>query len=436
LPGRVADLVAVISRQLVLPLVLAASLLSANAFGGTEAVVQNGDPSTIADFFDGLRAWELKERPTAVAIWLRAAEWGDVRSMEKVGELFEQGEVLPHDTTLAYFWFSQAAQRGVASAKAAADRLRSELPKDHLSEIDAGVASWQPKSLATAAPPERKLDVADLLAALNARDIQKFRAVLSSGISASSLDPSGTPVIFLAIVTRDADFVRALLDQGADPNAKLPNGMTPLHIAADLGNTEFVEMLIAKGASAMVKDRNGVTPLEVAERKKFVFVTALLRRATSERTPQQLSTNRVEIFDRWTAYIRKENSLQLCYLTGEPQQQLFPSENRKPPMVMVTHRPAEKIINVVTVVEGYPLKKGSQVSLDVGDAKFDLFTKGDSAWAPTAELDSAIVQAMAKAKGATAKGIPQKGQPTTDLYSLTGFPEALGMIDKACAVTR
>ena len=54
---------------------------------------------------------------------------------------------------------------------------------------------------------------------------------------------------------------------------------------------------------------------------------------------------------------------------------------------MVTHRPSENIANVVSFVEGYPLKEGSDVALEVDDKKFDLFTNDDSAWARTAELD-------------------------------------------------
>ena len=63
---------------------------------------------------------------------------------------------------------------------------------------------------------------------------------------------------------------------------------------------------------------------------------------------------------------------------------------------MVTHRTDEKIENVVSFVEGYPLKEGADVALDIGGAKFDLFAKDDSAWARTPDLDKAIVDALAK----------------------------------------
>jgi hypothetical protein len=140
--------------------------------------------------------------------------------------------------------------------------------------------------------------------------------------------------------------------------------------------------------------------------------------------------------DAWPAYTYKEKSGKVCYLAGEPKKTEPAAGKRKPPIAMVTHRPGEKIANVVSLVEGYPLKEGSEVLLDIDGAKFDLFTKGDSAWARTPELDKSIVEAMAKGKQAIVKGAPQKGKTTTDTYSLAGFAEALALIDKACDVKR
>jgi len=84
----------------------------------------------------------------------------------------------------------------------------------------------------------------------------------------------------------------------------------------------------------------------------------------------------------------------------------------RPPTAMVTHRPVEKIANVVSFVEGYALKEGSDVALDVGGSKFELFTKDDSAWARTADLDKTIVAALAKATGDGQRGVSQKGPST------------------------
>ena len=138
----------------------------------------------------------------------------------------------------------------------------------------------------------------------------------------------------------------------------------------------------------------------------------------------------------WSAYLYREKSGRVCYLVGRPERTEPVGAKRRGPTAMVTHRPEEKIANVVSFVEGYNLKDGSDVALDVGGTKFELFTKGDSAWARSAELDKTIVDALAHGKEAIVKGTPQKGSPTTDTYSLAGFAQALALIDKACGVKR
>jgi hypothetical protein len=153
-------------------------------------------------------------------------------------------------------------------------------------------------------------------------------------------------------------------------------------------------------------------------------------------SPSGTPFERLGTVDAWTAYAYNEKSGKVCYLAGAPKKSEPAGRKRKHPLAMVAHRPGEKVVNVVSFVEGYPLKEGSDVSLDVGGTKFDLFTKGDSAWARTAELDKAIVETMAKGNQAVVKGTPNKGAATTDTYSLAGFAQALALIDKACDVKR
>jgi Invasion associated locus B (IalB) protein len=171
-----------------------------------------------------------------------------------------------------------------------------------------------------------------------------------------------------------------------------------------------------------------LSPAQAADSKKHPAAAASPKPATSTRS--------LGHSDAWTAYASQDKSGRVCYLVGQPQKSEPAGSGRKAPMAMVTHRPAEKITNVVSFVEGYPLKDGSDVALDIDGSKFELFTKEDGAWARTAELDKAIVTALAKGKSAVVKGVPQKGSPTTDIYPLAGFAKALALIDKACGVER
>ena len=138
----------------------------------------------------------------------------------------------------------------------------------------------------------------------------------------------------------------------------------------------------------------------------------------------------------WSAYLAADKTGRVCYLAGSPEKSESSGVARHPASGMVTHRPAENIANVVSFVEGYTLKPGSAVTLDIGDRKFEMFTDGDGAWARTSDLDRAIVTALAAGHSAVVKGVSPQGHTTADVYSLVGFDKALAMIDKACGIKR
>jgi hypothetical protein len=138
----------------------------------------------------------------------------------------------------------------------------------------------------------------------------------------------------------------------------------------------------------------------------------------------------------WNAFVYKERTGRVCYMAGGPHRSEPAKSKRKAPSAMVTHRPQENALNVVSFDAGTPLKDGSDASVDVDAAHFDLFTKGNAAWSRTSDLDRMIVEAMAKGRQAVFKAAPQKGPPLSDIYLLSGFAPTLALIDKACGVKR
>lgn len=138
----------------------------------------------------------------------------------------------------------------------------------------------------------------------------------------------------------------------------------------------------------------------------------------------------------WTAYVAQNKAGRVCYLVGQPEKTEPSGMKRKQVMAMVTHRTEDNVSNVVSFDEGYKLAEDNDVVVALGAEKFPLFAKDDTAWARTADLDRAIVNALGKAKLAVVKAAPKKGRATIDTYSLTGFSKALVLIDKACDVKR
>jgi hypothetical protein len=138
----------------------------------------------------------------------------------------------------------------------------------------------------------------------------------------------------------------------------------------------------------------------------------------------------------WSAFAETDRNVKACYLVGRPLKSEPESVKRGDLYVYVTHRPAEKALNVVSFAAGYPYKDGSDAELAVDSRKFTLFTSKESAWSRDAATDKAVVDAMAKAKQAVLKGTSARGTVTTDTYDLDGFAAMLAQIDKACGVKR
>jgi invasion protein IalB len=176
--------------------------------------------------------------------------------------------------------------------------------------------------------------------------------------------------------------------------------------------------------------------------KSFGFLAACLltaaglAAATAEpRHPETPASEVLGTVGAWSAYESRDATGRVCYLAGEAAKSEGTAGGQRQPMAMVTHRPAEHITNVVSFVEGRPLKPGSNVALDIDGRKFSLFVKGDSAWAPTSELDRTITTALSRGRSAIATGESATGRRTTDVYALDGFAKALALIDKACGLT-
>jgi hypothetical protein len=139
--------------------------------------------------------------------------------------------------------------------------------------------------------------------------------------------------------------------------------------------------------------------------------------------------------ESWVAYTSTEKAGQICYVVGQPSKS-EPVGLKREVHLLVTHNKADKTTNVVSFIAGYKFKDGSDAELSVGEKKFDLFTKDDTAWARDAATDKAIVDAMLKGKQAVIKGTPAKGAATIDTYALVGFAQVIVEIDKACNIKR
>lgn len=134
----------------------------------------------------------------------------------------------------------------------------------------------------------------------------------------------------------------------------------------------------------------------------------------------------------WLAYVFVEDGSKVCYMASKPQKAEGNYTRRGEIFALVTHRPAEGTKNVFSYITGYDYKTGSDATLEVDGKRFVLFTQDNTAWAPDAETDNQIAQAIRKGSKMVVKGKSTRGTDTKDTFSLKGSSAAHDKITAEC----
>jgi hypothetical protein len=139
-------------------------------------------------------------------------------------------------------------------------------------------------------------------------------------------------------------------------------------------------------------------------------------------------------FGTWGAYTATPNGKKVCFALAKPSSSKTnpPNRPRDPAYAFVSTRPAEKVVNEVSIMIGYALKPGSESTIEVGGASYAMYTQGDGLWIKNAAEEGRMVDAMRKAPDATVKGVSAKGTETTDVFSLKGLAQALDRLAQDC----
>lgn len=139
-------------------------------------------------------------------------------------------------------------------------------------------------------------------------------------------------------------------------------------------------------------------------------------------------------FGTWGAYSATPNGKHICFALAKPSSSKTnpPNRPRDPAYAFVSTRPAEKVVNEVSIMIGYALKPGSESTLEVGGASYAMYTQGDGLWIKNAAEEDQMVQAMRRSADAIVKGVSTKGTETTDTFSMKGLSQALDRIAQDC----
>ncbi len=147
---------------------------------------------------------------------------------------------------------------------------------------------------------------------------------------------------------------------------------------------------------------------------------------------------RIDAKKDWSIFQAGDEGQRVCWIVSQPTRTAAfrngksVEVKRGDVFLMISIRPADGVTNEVSFLSGYPFKKGSEVKASVGGKKFTLFTEGENAWAPSADDDSALIDAFRRGSKAKVQGVSSRGTKTIDTFSLSGFTAALEAAVELC----
>ncbi|WP_376707816.1 invasion associated locus B family protein [Bradyrhizobium semiaridum] len=139
-------------------------------------------------------------------------------------------------------------------------------------------------------------------------------------------------------------------------------------------------------------------------------------------------------FGTWGAYTAAPNGKKVCFALAKPSSSKTnpPNRPRDPAYAFISTRPAEKVVNEVSIMIGYAVKPGSESTLQVGGGTYAMYTQGDGLWIKNAAEEERMVEAMRKSAEVTVKAVSAKGTETIDTFSLKGLSQALDRLGQDC----
>jgi invasion protein IalB len=138
-------------------------------------------------------------------------------------------------------------------------------------------------------------------------------------------------------------------------------------------------------------------------------------------------------FKDWEVMVVTEATGKVCFAQSSPILQA-PKSNKRDAKLFIAFRPAEKIINEVSVTAGYEFNKNNSITATSGKNKFKFDIKEQGfAWIADTKIEYRMIKRMKKGSRIMITGYNQKGSQTIDHYSLLGFTKAYNATKKACS---
>ncbi len=171
-----------------------------------------------------------------------------------------------------------------------------------------------------------------------------------------------------------------------------------------------------------------VTALAVALASSFAFAGAAN------------AAKLIEKYGDWSLFVHDAAQKKICFVATQPAANA-PKKGTEPAaeqpkrdavFFYISAWPKDGVKTEVSVLLGYKIKKGSDVTVNIGGTVFKLFPQDDKAFVadPTQELK--LIEAMKRGSAMQVAATSESGTATDDKFSLSGISNALKNLDAKC----
>jgi len=178
------------------------------------------------------------------------------------------------------------------------------------------------------------------------------------------------------------------------------------YITKVMNNTRFSRYLLLSALTGLIL---GLTPSHIHAQAKADFLGS---------------------FGNWEAYSTDAGG-KLCYAAALPAKSEGKYTRRGDIFLLVSHRPQDNSIGVISLEAGYDYGSKSKITANIGGKSYAMFPDGGHSFAYE---DIPLVNAMIRGSNIVIQGTSSRGTLTTDTFSLTGFTAAYNAASKACGV--
>jgi hypothetical protein len=166
-------------------------------------------------------------------------------------------------------------------------------------------------------------------------------------------------------------------------------------------------------------------------KKIILFLPIIFLSSVSLSSAEEIK--KIGKYKDWESLVVTEATGKVCFAQSSPILQA-PKSNKRDAKLFIAFRPADKIIDEVSVTAGYEFNNSNSVIAQSGKNKFKFDIKEQGfAWIADTKIEFRMIKRMKKGSRIMITGYNQKGSQTIDHYSLLGFTKAYNATKKACS---